>query len=298
MSSSKRAIRLFSLTGVVLTLALLPGCKHHHTTQREKDPSPPPMPAVAPAPAMSLRFFKHGVSQRAGQAFMAYEHRLDLTVPDHLVGAHLDAARAACAAAVSCELVSSSENTEELGQGVSQHSARIAVRLPHDRVEAFMKAVSSPLPGEESRNIVTRAATTSETDLQNDVIDVDRRLAQMTAYRDRLEALEAQSAGRTDDLIKVAKELSEVQSSLEDAQKEKNGLSRRIDTERVDVSFEGARATSTPVRQRWNESTQIFMETLGDVWFFLIQAVVWAPLVLIGLLLVRRAIRKGWFRRD
>ncbi|MCO6159196.1 DUF4349 domain-containing protein [Asaia lannensis] len=247
---------------------------------------------------MSIRFSRRAVSQKMGQGFMAYEHRLDLTVPDALVGAHLDAARSACATADACELVSANENASDLGQGISQHFARIAVHLPHDRVETFLKAVSAPLPGEKTRDIVTREAMTDETDLRNEVMDVDRRLAQMTAYRDRLEALEAQSAGRTDDLIKVAKELSEVQSSLEDTQKEKNGLAKRIDTERVDVSYEGARSTAAPVRQRWNESTRIFMETLGDVWFFLIQALVWAPLVILGLYMVRRAIRRGWFSRS
>lgn len=298
MNSSKQVTRFFSLSAVALPLILLPGCKHRHASQDDVAPSPPPMPVMASAAAMSVRFSRHAVNQQAGQGFMAYEHRLDLTVPDALVSAHLEAARAACTTADSCELVSANENVNDLGQGVSQHFARIAVRLPHDHVEAFLKAASASLPGEKSHDVITREAMTNETDLRNEVMDVDRRLVQMTAYRDRLEALEAQSAGRTDDLIKVAKELSEVQSSLEDTQKEKNGLTKRIDTERVDVSYEGASAISTPVRQRWNESTQIFMETLGDVWFFLIQAVVWAPLVALALYLVRRAIRKGWFSRS
>ena len=298
MNSPRQVARFLSLSGIALTLVLLPGCKHRHAGQDNSEPPSPAMADMAPAAAMSVRFSRNAVSQKAGQGFMAYEHRLDLTVPDALVGAHLEAARTACATAGPCELVSANENVNDLGQGVLQHFARIAVRLPHDRVEAFLKAASAPLPGEKSHDIVTREAMTNETDLRNEVMDVDRRLAQMTAYRDRLEALEAQSAGRTDDLIKVAKELSEVQSSLEDTQKEKNGLAQRIDTERVDVSYEGARSTSTPVRQRWNESTRIFMETLGDVWFFLIQAVVWAPLVILALYLVRRAIRKGWFSRS
>lgn len=298
MRSNKRALRGLPMAGIVMVLLVLPGCKRHHATYRGTEPDTLSAPASMASAAIGGRFAKHAVSQNAGQGYMAYEHRLDLNVPDGLVGAHLDGARTACKSAELCELVSANENLNDMGPGGMQHSARISVRLPHDRVEAFLEAASAPVKGEAVRDVVTREAMTTETDLRNDVTDVDRRLAQMTAYRDRLEALEAQSAGRTDDLIKVARELSEAQSSLEEAQRERNGLARRIDTEAVDVSYLGARRPSTPLRQSWQETARVFMETLGDVWIFLVQALVWAPVCLVGLLVARCAVRKGWFARQ
>ncbi|NVN42874.1 DUF4349 domain-containing protein [Asaia siamensis] len=299
MMKQKIRYSLRRLAGPVVlgvVLASLAGCKHRHGENRRAEMSygsfslqhaPSPIPAA-------MRFSMRG---KVGQGNIAYEHSLALRVSADKVGAHLATLRDYCLAQQGCELVSASEDAEDQNEGSDNRSARLSARLPHDKVEDFLKIAAAPLAGETVDAVVTQSLRTSERDLNREVTDVDRRLAQMTAYRDRLEVLEAQSAGKTDDLIKVAKELSEAQSTLERALKEKKDLSRQVDTEEVDVTYRSARENLGPLRQRWKDSGALFSETLADLWDFLIQAVVWAPLAIIGLLIVRRAIRRGWFSR-
>jgi|GEM_PF-1672060 len=296
--SRLKIIRLSGIAALGVVMIGLGGCKHRHSlpVQSEADydsasPPPPPMAVVVPA-SMGRSFLR-----KAGQGSIAYDHSISLTVPTGKVGDHLAHLRDYCLATAGCELASASEDTDDSDRGATRRYARLSARLPHDKVEAFLAVAAAPLAGEVASKVVTRQFRTNERDLHNDIVDVDRRLAQMTAYRDRLEALETQSAGKTDDLIKVAKELSEAQSALEGAAKEKKDLSRQVDTEEVNVTYESAVETLGPLRRSWKESGALFSETIADVWAFLIQAVVWAPLVVLGMLVVRRAIRRGWFSR-
>jgi len=287
-------IRIAGMVTLGVVVVSLGGCKHRHTGQGGAEASsdsisPPVMLSVMPRAAS----FAGG--RKMGPGSIAYEHSLSLIVASGKVGAHLEKLRDECLAQTGCELISASEDADESGQGDNRRTARLSARLPHDKIGSFLAVAAAPLPGESSSKVVTQQLRTSQRDLNNEITDVDRRIVQMTAYRDRLEALETQSAGKTDDLIKVAKELSEAQTELESVAREEKDLSRRVETEEVDVTYESARENLGPLRRSLKESGALFSETLADLWDFLIQAIVWAPLVVVGLLIVRLAIRRRWF---
>ncbi|GAB6853678.1 hypothetical protein JCM15831A_07020 [Asaia astilbis] len=247
-----------------------------------------------PGPGFSRLSLARGLRQGA----IAYDHSLTLTVPADKVGAHLTRLRDFCLSQVGCELISATEDADDRSEEEDRRHARLSARVPHDEVDAFLEDAAAPVTGETGGSVVTQALQTNERDLSAEMADVGRRLAQMTAYRDRLEALEEKSASKPEDLIKVAKELSEAQTELESGMREQKRLSRQVATEEITTYYESARANLGPLRRSWKQTGVLFSESLADVWAFLIQALVWAPLVVVGLLLVRRAVRRGWFSRS
>ncbi|GBQ93027.1 DUF4349 domain-containing protein [Asaia krungthepensis] len=299
-TTSRLAAGLIRFGAVSACVLVLSGCKHRHTASTADSVDPPVMAMAAPRAASVgvARFVGLSAARKAGRSDIAYDHTLMMTVPAARVSTHFTQLRDLCLGMEGCALVSANMETEERGPGEFTHEARISARLPHDRIEAFLKAASAILPGERLDDVVTSNANTNERDLHGSVTDVERGLAQLTTYRDRLEALESQSAGRTDDLIKIARELSEAQTALEFAQQEKADLSRQIDTEEVTVTYQSAREVVSPLRQSLRQTRQLFIETLADLWVFLVQAIVWAPLVLVSLVLLRGAWRRGWFSRS
>ncbi|WP_438382840.1 DUF4349 domain-containing protein [Asaia sp. BMEF1] len=287
-------IRIAGMATLGLVVVALGGCKHRHAGQAGTEASSDSISQPAML-SMIPRVASFAGSRKTGPGSIAYEHSLSLIVASDKVGAHLEKLRDDCLAQAGCELVSASEDTEGSGPESDRRTARLSARLPHDRVASFLAVAAAPLPGEPAGKVVTQQLRTSQRDLHDEITDVDRRIVQMTAYRDRLEALEGQSAGKTDDLIKVAKELSDAQTELESVAREKQDLSRRVETEEVDVTYESAHENLGPLRRSLRESGALFSDTLADLWDFLIQALVWAPLVVVGLLIVRRAIRRRWF---
>ncbi|WP_158625350.1 MULTISPECIES: DUF4349 domain-containing protein [unclassified Asaia] len=288
--------RLIALGAISACVLILTGCKHRHTDSTASLDVPMPAPSVGSFGV--ARFAGIPAALKAGRSDIAYDHTLTMTVPSTKVSTHFTHLRDLCLGMEGCALVSANMETEESGPGEFTHEARISARLPHERIEAFLKVAGAILPGERLDDVVTSNANTNELDLHGSVTDVERRLAQLTTYRDRLEALEGQSAGRTDDLIKIAKELSETQSALEAAQKERADLSRQIDTEKVTVTYQSAREVVSPLRQSLRKTRQLFMENLADLWVFLVQVIVWGPLILLSLLVLHGLWRRGWFSRN
>jgi len=160
---------------------------------------------------------------------LAYEHEVAIdTAPDRVAALHA-AGLAACrdAGAVACTLLESRIDSEP------EASATLKFRA---RPDVIPKLVASMGQKADLAHQSTRVV-----DLSGPIADTDRQLAMLEDYRSRLEALRSRAGNDVDALIKVNRELAEVQSSLEDANGKRAVLAQRIETEILEVSIHSDR---------------------------------------------------------
>ncbi|MCJ2080462.1 DUF4349 domain-containing protein [Methylobacterium sp. J-090] len=246
------------------------------------DARPPAPEAASPLPLVQ--------AQRSVTAKLAFTHDLTIGLPPDRVAAHFTAARDRCASdtGLGCVLVSSS--IDDGPRPLGRPQAHLQVRLPHVSVSAYVAFLTAPLPGETAGDVVLRRQATRADDLTTPIEDGERRLAQLAAYRGRLDELAAKPDTRVEDLIRIAGELSQVQSQIEATEARQRGLQQRVDTEIVSVSFrsDGARAGAfAPVEEAWSQAGRTFGASAGDALRFAVASLPWLPVAAIGLLLVR-----------
>jgi hypothetical protein len=144
-----------------------------------------------------------------------------------------NAAQAACrdiAAAESCELLNSTLNT-------GQHAyASLKFRASPAGVRKIIAGLG------QLGEIVDRSLTAE--DLARPLSDTARKVAMLTDYRAKLEALRQQPRLDADALIKLTHELAQVQADLEAAQGEQAFLRKRVDLEILHVQIHPMRAGS------------------------------------------------------
>jgi hypothetical protein len=294
MQGIRRAI---GQTALLTAVALGAGCDRKPSTPQNVVPAQT-RAAAAPAPVAGKPLFANA-PQPPG-LHLAYTHAIGLELPEASLAAHFDAAKERClnTAALHCLLLEA-----QIGQprytprGQEAHlSASLRVRLPHDQLAAFGNALTDPLPGEAPGLVhVIRQSTTAE-DLGRPIADVTQRVAQLRTYLDSLKALEGRLTISVSDLVKIASETTQAQTQIEEAEATQRELSLRVDTEELDVDFDSqppAQAAIDPVAQVRADSETIFRENLAEMARFSIAAAAWAPVALVGLLLVRLLFRRA-----
>ncbi|CAO4172491.1 DUF4349 domain-containing protein [Methylorubrum populi] len=266
------------LLGLLPVFALLAGCSE---SRRDLAPSGRAADLAAPAPFVSA-------ARENGEAKLAYRHDLTLGLGPDRVEPHFAAARDRCLKeAAECTLLRSSIRD---GGGASQPRAQIEVRLKHASVAAYVAFLTTPLPGEEPGDVALIAQETRAEDLTRALADTGRRLVQLNDYRNRLTALAEKPDNRAEDLIKIAGELAQVQSQIEEAEAQRRGLDQRVDTEIVTVSFrtDQARAGAfAPVREVWARSGPILGDSAASALRFTVASLPWLAIGLLAVLLLR-----------
>lgn len=160
---------------------------------------------------------------------LAYEHEIAIdTAPDRVASIHATGL-AACrdAGAAACTLLESRIDSEP------EASATLKFRA---RPDVIPKLVASMGQKADLARQSTRVV-----DLSGPIADSDRQLAMLEDYRSRLEALRSRAGNDVDALIKVNRELAEVQSSLEEANGKRAVLAQRVETEILGVSIHSDR---------------------------------------------------------
>lgn len=113
-------------------------------------------------------------------------------------------------------------------------------------------------------------------------------------YRTKLEALRGRSNADVDSLIKLTRELAQVQSDLENLAGSQAQLIQRVETEILNVSI-----TSYRSRSFWSpigDSTTGFGQSLSEAIVVFITALAylipWAPLLVVGIWVWRKLRRR------
>lgn len=178
-------------------------------------------------------------SDNAPRSYLALEHTIKLDAPEERVSPILNAAKAACArvAQHGCTVLESHVSS---GDGAY---ARVKMRATPAGVRAVIGAVAP-------QGKLIEQSTTTE-DLAKPIQDGARKIAMLTEYRTKLEALARAPGIDTDALIKLNRELAEVQSQLEALGGAQAHLNLRVQTEilNVQISEASTAAFSKPIAQ-------------------------------------------------
>ena len=226
----------------------------------------------------------------------SYTHFLRLVMAHDSVKPRFERARDLCLrdAALGCKLIAAAISVNDNAY-VTGDQASLAVALPHDKVAVFEKALLEPLPQDGSDKVSVQSRTTSAENVTTEASDTDRKITQLTAYRDKLAVLAKRSDLSVADLMKVEAELSKVEGDLDAALSDKRDVGERIAKERLTVSLGEKQALSAPIARVWHNAVDTFVESTANAIDFLIRVIPWLPIVAGGVFLVSLFWR--WFRR-
>lgn len=104
------------------------------------------------------------------------------------------------------------------------------------------------------RQGTVESASTSTKDVTDKLLDLDARLRNLRAQRDRLRTL-YEAANETEDVLRISEKLSEVQGEIERLEAEKRSLQQRVtySTITVELREEPPEREPTPAPTQWYE---------------------------------------------
>ena len=160
--------------------------------------------------------------QRAAR--VAYEHAIELEVPSGHIRQVADAVQQACAA------------LPERGCTLSEASIRSGANAGATvRMRMVPEGVNTVLGALNGRGKILQQSSKGE-DLAEPIDDAERTMTMLTGYREQLQTLARQRALDPEALIKLHRELAQVQSEIDKAGTSRAQLRRRVDTELLTVA--------------------------------------------------------------
>jgi hypothetical protein len=236
------------------------------------------------APMMDM--VSAGAPPQPAQQF-SYSHTWNLIMGHGAVAPRFERARAACLRdrTLSCRLVSANLTVGDPPDNPVTF-ATLQVLLPHGQLDAFEKGLRQPLPGEAAGDVIVTSRATQAQSVENEAGDTERKVAQLTAYRDRLATLAQRPNLSVDDIIRLESEQSRVQGELDDAVAHKRDLTDGIARESVTVQLMERTVPTGPFLRVLNEAGETFVDSAASALEFVIAAVPWLPILAAGLFLV------------
>lgn len=209
---------------------------------------------------------------------LAYEHQIYVEAPEENIAAIHQAALAACAAAVAdeCVVLESRLNT---GRATD---AGLKFRAKPAGIRKLIDALGT-------QGTVTSKTTTAE-DLSGPLEDTARKLEMLQDYRAKLEALRGRAAADIESLIKINKELAQVQAEIEERAGSRAGMARRVDTEilTVNIGSPAHRAFWKPIGNSLDGFTGNLAEGISGVITGLAYLLPWSLVLLVFVWICRR----------
>lgn len=225
----------------------------------------------------------------AAQQYLAIEHTVQYDVAaDRLAAAH-QTALTTCQQLVAerCVVLASSLNT-----GESTAGAMLKFRAKPEGINKLKAALGS-------QGTATDQSTTAE-DLASPIEDATKRLAMLASYRTKLEALSTRSSDDVEALMKVTRELAQVQSEIESLSGEKAHLMQRVDTQILNVGLH-VRGTDTlwqPIAQTLAGFGRNLAEATAGAITAVAFALPWGLLALLLVFVVRKLRRRSRAKKE
>ncbi len=260
---------------VVACGLLLTGCGRSPNLEQLRTRAPGQVMAdlAAPAPpAITV----------AAQQF-SYSHDWSLIMMRAAIAPRFERARERCLKdpALHCKL-----DSANLSNGDDLVSATLNVELPHDKLDAFERALLAGVPGEAAGDAVMVSRAIQAQSVETEASDTGRKVAQLTAYRDRLADVAKRPDLSVDDIIKVEAERARVQDDLDEAASSLRDLNGRIVRESVTITLSERIEPVGPFTQFARNAGDTLAESTGAALLFAIGALPWLPLAGIGIVLV------------
>lgn len=266
----------------LLLLGALAACSHKEDAGGAQ-PSAPTSDVLADA--------KPDTATPVARRTLAYRHSLELEVAENQVTQVFEAGQAACRAmtAEQCTILNAQSSGASSANGRNRETASATLTM-----RALPPAIPRLRAAFATRGEIVRQSTSAE-ELSGPLEDGAKKMALLKNYRDKLEALSARAANDIDSLIKLNRELAEVQGELEAASGAQATLQRRVDTEVLEVTI------GSQLRQSFwrpiGDAASTFGSTLSQGTASAITGAAWMlPWVLL-LGVFAWVVRKLWRRR-
>lgn len=154
-----------------------------------------------------------------------------------------------------------SDSTQRVHHGTNDTwtTGRVVYRVPANNLSAFLGAVKGE--GE------VRSSSTNTTDVTDQVTDLEARLKNLRAERDRLRTLYNQS-NDTESVLAVEKRLSEVQGTIERLEAQRRNLEQRVAYSTVTVELQEPQPSrEQKPDETWYDTGIIsaFLDSIGGV---------------------------------
>lgn len=201
--------------------------------------------------------------------FLAYEHSIYLQADEDKIVPIFDAVQAACRDAVeeSCAIL---EARVSSGDGAS---AALKIRATAGGIRKLIAVLSA-------QGDVASQSTTAE-DLAGPIADTAKQIAMLTDYRTSLEALRNRPSNDLDALMRLTRELADVQSQIETLTGSQAGLMQRVQTELLNVSIGSHRSGSfwATIGDSASEFSEVLSEAIGAAIIAVAYLLPWAVLI-------------------
>lgn len=243
--------------------------------------APKMAPVVAPAPSTAASKLRGEQGQDG--ALLAYEHRLDLTLPAPLIAQRIQDLRDACETAKfgSCNVLQIEQRTD-LG--------RIVVRIAPAGVEPLVNLAT--VDGELGER------TTRAEDLAEAVASNGQRQERLQSQQKRLDALAQRHDLGVTDLIALSKEQADIENELQGLTQDAAVQQRRLDTNLLSLNIRAPeqRGVRNHAHRSFDELVDNFYDGVADALEKLSYAlpfiVLLFPLLLLWVWLWRKFIRR------
>ena len=219
--------------------------------------------------------------------FLAYEHSLTIEIDHDRLAEKFDTLLSSCAMDTKYECTVMQSNLS-----VGDHAyAVVQMRMLPNGIAAFTTIAAD---GAE----VTARSTHVE-DLESSIMDVRSRTAMLTATRDKLLEIEDKAATDVESLIRIASELSRVQSELEQLAGRSAHQTQRVARQVLNIrlSTQGSRSFWAPIGDALSEFGDNLSSGISDAISILAYLLPWLLIVYVLLYLVRIVWRRTRSRR-
>jgi hypothetical protein len=222
------------------------------------------------------------------QQQFSYTHSWSIVMARGTVAPRFERARDLCLRdrSLDCKLVTANITTNQEDLGFV--SATLEVQLPHGKLDSFEQALLAPVKDEASGDAAMQARSTQAQSVETQAGDTARKVAQLTAYRDRLADIGKRPNMSIDDIIKLEAERARVQGELDDATGEQRQLTDGIAREDVSITLSERMEHPGAFAQFWSDAGDTLAQSAVAALLFAIAAVPWLPIVVLAIWLVSR----------
>ncbi|HEX8610232.1 MAG TPA: DUF4349 domain-containing protein [Telluria sp.] len=247
---------------------------------------------VGAAPAIAAAAGKAADAPAAQQTrrYIATRHKLMLEAPEAELHKHFDAIQAACVK-LACVVLNADQSQ---ARRYTPASATLTARIPPQAFDSFLKTMLE-------HGKLLQHERDSE-DLTAAVIDVDARIANLTALKARILDLLARRTGNLKEVLEAEKQLSETQAELDSIIGKRKDLASQTEMTRVELklvaeSLHAEQSWAAPVADAAKESGHVLMSSLGVLITVIVAVLPWLSVFIPLFLWLRKLYRARKARR-
>ncbi|WP_166882556.1 DUF4349 domain-containing protein [Massilia mucilaginosa] len=222
--------------------------------------------------------------------YIATRHKLVLEAPEADLHKHFAAIQAACVK-LACVVLNTDQSQTRRYQSAN---ATLSARIPPQAFDSFLKTMLE-------HGKLLKHERDSE-DLTAQVIDVEAKIANLTALKARILDLLAKRTGNMDELLKAEKQLSETQTELDSIAGRRKALANQTGMTEVQLnlvaeSLHAEENWAAPVAQATKESGHVLMSSLGVLITVAVAVLPWLLVAIPLFLWLRKLYRARKARR-